>query len=103
MMKKLFNELWWLSDEVEPMKEFCKTLTTWCEWVCFYAKAEIIDPHQFGFNSSPYIIHNLREEVAIERTAEVVEYISECYDEYDDKEYWEDFWIPRVKKIIEKY
>lgn len=104
MMKKLFNDLWWLSDEVEAMKEFCEITTTWCDWVRFYAKAKVIDPYDFNFKTdSVFIIHNLREKVVIERTSEVVEYISECYDEYDDKEYWEDFWIPRIKKIIEKY
>lgn len=103
MMKKLFNELWWLSDEVEAMKEFCKTLTTWCEWVKFYGKAKVIDPHELGFNSSPYIIHNYNENVVIEKADKTIEFLIECYEEYDDKEYWEDFWIPRIKKIIEKY
>lgn len=105
-MKDVFNELWWFSDETEPMKEFCEVLTTWCEWVGFYAKAKIINPKEFGFGvNPPYIIHNLRENdgLIIERASETIEYIVECYEEYDDKEYWEDFWIPRVKEIIEKY
>ena len=105
-MLNLFNELWWLSDGVKPMEEFCEILTEWCEWVQFYAIAKIINPEEFGFGiHPPYIIHNLRENNTpdIESASETIEYIMECYKEYDDKEYWEDFWIPRVKKIIEKY
>ena len=102
-MKDLLEELWWLTDDEEPMREFCKALTEWGKWIKIYSKAKVVDPYDFGFIGDIYIIHNLREETEIEYASKTVEFIIECYEEDDDKEYWKNFWIPKIQKIVKQY
>ena len=103
-LNKLFNELWWYSDDIDVMKKFCSLVKEFCEWNRFYINIRTIDLKEYDFPSNDiYIIHSLsdnKEHPIVEKANETIGYIKECYNESDDKEYWENFWIKRLNELL---
>ena len=103
-MNNLFYDLWWFSDEREPMEQFV-------EWVEDYARDRkgdvligLIDLKDFGFeNGNLYIAYDdLSGATGVQMfTAEkFIKYMQDIYNEYPELEPQE-FWIPRLKIITE--
>ena len=104
-MNKLFDELWWFSDESEPMKNFVKAIKKYTKNMKGNVYVELIDLFDFGYEQGHiYIAFDDLSggELCIYRAADFIEYYKEIMNEYPELEPQE-FWIPKLKEIINNY
>lgn len=100
--KKALDELWWYSDQEEPMSNFCKFIKEFANDMKGSAKAEIINLYDYGFEHNIYVAYNDENEgVMVLTGSDFIEHIK-CAMETLDNEYKE-IWYKAIMKIIEKY
>lgn len=104
-LKKLFNELWWLSDQKEPMEQFVEEIKTYCAYMGSEIQIAVIDLNDLGFQQGYiYIAYNdCNGDVnpTIYEASKFIEYYKEIITEHEEFEP-ERFWIKKLKRILEE-
>lgn len=104
-MNELFNELWWLSDQREPMNEFVEAIKEFTEYMKGGVYIALIDLFDFGYQQG-YIFIAFDDysggPLTIFPAGEFVKYYKEIMN-YDPEICPQDFWTPKLKEILEKY
>ena len=63
IFEQALDELWWYSDQNEPMTDFCNFIKKFAEDMKGSTKAEVIDLDDYGFPTNIYIVSDIDEEV----------------------------------------
>lgn len=102
--KKLFIEVKDYSDNLLAMRDFIELLEIWFRWNKGDAKVALINLDDFGFkNEEMFVAYDDMSgsmNATIYRTSEFIELMIETLEEYDDEEYLDDFWVPRLHELI---
>ena len=104
--KKLFVELRDFSDNLNAMNEFVNLIKEFVDWNRGDIRIGLIDLNKYGFPiGEMLIVYNDMGgwiDNQVFRPFKFVDYMIEVFDEYDDEKYLEDFWIPRLRKLIKE-
>lgn len=106
--KNLFKEVWWLSDNVDAMKDFVNLVKKFVDWNGGSVALELIDLSEYDeFRvGEMFVVYNDMGgcmDTTTYHTGDFVNLMIETFDEYEDVEYLENFWISRLKKLFEDY
>lgn len=103
--KSLFVELRDFSDNLLAMRDFIELLKEWVDWNKGEIRIALINLNDYGFPEEEMLIAyddmGGCVETRIYRPFEFIELMIDVFNEYDDEEYFEDFWIPRLEGLIE--
>lgn len=100
--EKALDELWWYSDQEEPMSDFCKFIKEFANDMKGNAKAEVIDLHDYGFEHNIYVAYNDENEgVMVLTGGDFIEHIKCTMETLDDE--YKEIWYKAIMKIIKKY
>jgi len=119
-MKKFFNEislsyifnealdeLWWYSDQAEPMTDFCNFIKKFAKDMKGSAKAEVINLNDYGFRNGVfqnniYIAYDDEcEGLVVLEGNDFIRHIQTTMETLDDP--YKEIWAKEIFKIIEKY
>ena len=107
---KLFDKLWWHSDNELAIQEFVEAIKEWTEdWNKGNIKIALIDLNQLDSNFSKghcYIAYDDcsgNNSTEIYETGKFIFYIQKLYNEYSDDLYPEEYWIDKLNGILNKY
>lgn len=101
-MNKLFDELWILSDDKEPMEKFVQATKTYAMYMKGNISIALIDLNDYGFGKNHlYISHDDHSGngIKMDSAADFIEYYKEVLNQAPEIKP-EEFWIPKLKKII---
>lgn len=103
--KDLFMSVLDYTDNIMAMQDFIELLEKWVDWNNGNIRIALINLNDYGFPLHEMIIAyddmGGCMNTTIYKPFEFVELIIDVLNEYDDEEYLEDFWIPRLKGFIE--
>lgn len=103
-MNELFNELWWLSDQREPMEDFIQGIKSYVDDMGGDVQIGVIDLNDLGFEQGHiYIAYNDCSggmSPTVYNASEFIKYYQEIINEYPEL-YPEEFWTPKLKEILE--
>lgn len=103
-MNKLFDELWWFSDESKPMNDFVEAIKQYTEGNRGSVYIALIDLFNFEYKQG-YIFIAFDDlsggPLCMFKSADFVKYYKEIMNECPDLEPQE-FWIPKLKEILEE-
>ena len=103
-MNKLFDKLWWLSDQEEPMNEFVNAIKSYCDYMGGDVLIGLIDLYNFGFQQGHiYIAYDDCSgcsNPSIWEASKFIEYYKEVLNQYPEL-HPEGFWNEKLTKIIE--
>ena len=91
------------------MKDFINLFKEFIEWNNGDAIVALINLKEYGFGGDDNIIIAYDDMCgyyhgpSILKAYEFVNIIMDNFNEYEDEEYLEDFWIPRLEKLFNKY
>ena len=100
---KALSELYWLSDQEEPMKEFCEFIEKYAEYIKGQAICKVINLDDYGFTDKmPYVAYDDRNgNFQVLPGTKFIEYIKEDLKTLDIE--YKILWIKEINKIISKY
>ena len=105
--KKLFLELKDFSDNEYAIKDFTDLVKEFVNWNRGDIRLAFINLHNYGFPHGEMFIayDNMGGymNTTIYKPFEFIELMIDTFNEYDDENYLEDFWISRLKKLIKTY
>lgn len=103
-MNKLFNELWWLSDQKEPMEDFIQAIKSYVNDLGGDVDIGLIDLYDLGFEQGHlYIAYDDCSGcsgVSMQSAGDFIKYYQEVLNENPEL-YPEEFWTPKLKEILE--
>lgn len=105
--KNLFKEIWWLTDNIDAMKEFVELVKEFVDWNRGNIALELFDLSEYdGFDvGEMFIAYNDMGgcmNTTVYDASDFVELMTDTYNQYEDVEYLENFWIPRLKRLIKE-
>ena len=102
--KNLFLEVRDFSDNLLTMRDFIELLEEWIRWNKGDAKVALINLNDLGFKDEQMFIAyddmSGSMNATIYGTLDFIELMIETLEEYDDEEYLNDFWVPRLQELI---
>ena len=102
--KDLFIELRDFSDNLLAMRDFIDFLKEFVDWNRGEIRVALINLNDYGFPKEEMFIayDNMGGymNATIYRPFDFIELMIDIFNEYDDEEYLEDFWIPRLEELI---
>lgn len=102
IFNQALDELWWYSDQAEPMIDFCNFIKKFAEDMKGSAKVEIIDLNDYGFPTNIYVAYNDEcEGLIVLEGGDFIKYINTAMETLDDP--YKEIWAKEIFKIIEKY
>ena len=103
-MNKLFDELWWLSDQVEPMNDFIEAIKSYVDYMGGEVQIGVIDLYDLGFEQGfIYIAYDDcsgASSPTVSNASDFIKYYKGVVNEYPELEPQE-FWIPKLEQILE--
>lgn len=105
--KNLFLEVRDFSDNLLAMQDFVELIQEFVRWNKGDVIVALINLKEYGFGEDAMIIayddmSAIYPGAQIYKPFDFVELMIDVFDDYDDEEYFEDFWIPRLKSFIEE-
>lgn len=105
-MNELFDELWWLSDQREPMEDFVQGIKSYVNDEGGDVQIGVVDLNDLGFEHGHiYIAYDDCSGcsgVSMQSAGDFIKYYQEVLNEYPEL-YPEEFWTPKLKEILELY
>lgn len=103
--KNLFLKVRDFTDNLLAMQDFVELIQEFVRWNKGDAKIALINLNDYGFGTDEMIIayDDMGGYPGGARILTPYQYVNlmiEVFDEYDDEEYFEDFWIPRLKEFV---
>lgn len=102
--KELFMEMRDYSDNLLAMRDFIDLLKEFVDWNRGEIRVALINLQDYGFpEEEMFVVYNNMGgsmDNTIYSSFEFVNVIIDTLNEYDDEEYLEDFWIPRLKELF---
>lgn len=103
-INNLFNKLWWLSDQYEPMNDFIEAIKEFTAYMKGNVSIVLIDLYDYGFgNGHLYIAFNDYSDnpnPIMFHAGDFVKYYKEIV-EYDKD--IQDYWESKLKEILKEY
>lgn len=100
-MNKLFDELWWVSDESKPMNDFIEAIKQYTKENKGSVYITLIDLFNFGYRQG-YIFIAFDDlsggPLCMFKSADFVKYYKEILNQAPEMKP-EEFWIPKLTKI----
>ena len=103
IFEEALDELWWYSDQNEPMTDFCNFIKEFAENMKGSAKAEVIDLNNYGFpNNHIYIAYDDGcEGPIVLQGGDFIKYVETAMSTLDNE--YKELWAKEIFKIVEKY
>lgn len=102
MFYKALDELWWYSDQNDPMCDFCNFIEEFANDMKGYAKAKVISLAELGFKCKDvYIAYDGSDGTIMLNGGDFIKYIKNTMDTLDDE--YKEIWTKEIFKIIQKY
>ena len=103
--KNLFLEVRDFTDNILAMQDFIELLQEFIRWNKGDTIVALINLKEYGFRTDEMIIafddmSSYFPGATIYKPFDFVNMIIEVFNDYDDEEYFENFWIPRLKEFI---
>jgi hypothetical protein len=103
VFEQALSELWWYSDQSEPMTDFCNFIKKFAKDMKGSTKAEVIDLNDYGFSNNIYIASDIDEGegLVVLEGGDFIKYTETAMSTLDDE--YKEIWAKEIFKIIEKY
>lgn len=104
MFDKALDELWWYSDQNDPMCDFCNFIEEFANDMKGYAKAKVINLAELGFKCRDiYIAYDGSNDdgTIVLNGGDFIKYIKNTMDTLDSE--YKEIWAKEIFKIVEKY
>ena len=102
--KNLFYEIRDYSDDEYTMEEFIEMIKEFVKWNKGNVRVALINLNNYGFPIGEMFVAyddmGGAMNTTIYTTFEYMDLMIETFDEYNEQEYLEYFWIPRLKELI---
>lgn len=102
--KDLFFELISFTDNLLAMNDFIELLEEWVAWNKGKIRVALINLNDYGFpNEEMFVAFDDMSgtmNTTIYHTLDFVDLIIDILNDYEDEEYLENFWIPRLEGLI---
>lgn len=102
---ELLDELWWLSDQKEPMIQLCNFMEYFAKEMKGKAIAKVVDPHDYGFPYGQlYILFDdlCGNGVQIYEGGDFIRLIQSVYaDTFEDE--WKLMWSMEIQNILYEF
>ena len=98
--EKALDELWWYSDQNEPMSLFCKFIEDFARDMKGYCKAKVVDLNDYGFGYNLIYVAYFDQcnNTILLKGSDFIEYIKDTMDTLDDE--YKELWSNEINKII---
>ena len=99
--EEALDELWWFSDQKEPMTLFCNFIEDFARQMKGKCQAKVVDLYDYGFeHNNIYIAYNNQcgEGTILLWGSKFIEYIKDIMSELDDE--YKELWTNEIIKII---
>lgn len=102
--EEALNELWWYSDQENPMNDFCKFIEEFANDMKGYTKAKVINLSDFDFKRGDvYVAYEGPDDnrAIVLKGDDFIIHIINTMDTLDNE--YKELWAEEISKIIKKY